>query len=168
MHQPDPFRFLGADHPARQQQLQRPTLPDQPHQPACAAPAGGQCIIDLREAKPRVCSRNPQVAGADDLAPAANSITVDGRNHGQRQPGQAGQRPAHRPAQPCTGVFLRMAHQFLEIASRHKGFLARAGNDEHPQLRQPGALVNNLGKSLLRLPVQRIHGRQAIDAENAD
>ena len=70
--------FGGVEGAARQQEFHGPALADERHQARRAAPARRQAVVYLPERETRASRGQPQVAGGQNFAAAADGIPIDG------------------------------------------------------------------------------------------
>ena len=80
--QSDPQCLIGTYEVAGIQQLESGAHPNETRQALCAPPARQETEVDLGLAKFRLFRRDPDVAGHCQLAPAAETKAIDGRNGG--------------------------------------------------------------------------------------
>src|SRR6266403_4074084 len=79
--QPDAPCLPRGDHLSRQNELQRPTLADQPRQPLRSASTGKQTQLDLRLTERRALDGDPERACHRSLAASAQRKPIDGRDY---------------------------------------------------------------------------------------
>jgi hypothetical protein len=135
--QPDALRQLGLDRLAAEHELLRPGDAHAPRQAARAAEARNDAQLDLGLTEARLLGGVDPVAGAGQLAAAAQGVAVHGRDAGD---GQFLQRREHPMPEAAEGFRLlgREAAHLRDVGARgegasrprdhYSGCLARAGD----------------------------------------
>src|SRR3989441_834675 len=162
--EPDAVRFPGVDCLAREDQLQRDALTDEARQTLGPAVAGCNAELQLGLAELGVLTRDAQVAGHRELAPAAQREAVHRRDH--RLPARL-ESPQHGLAAQRAGLTVERAllGEVSDVGPRHEGLGAGPGEDRSADIVVRGQALGHVGELRHHLVVQRVELVGTVDGD---
>ena len=134
LDQADAQGLRSVDHLAREAQVHRHPLADQPRHALRPAVARKDPEVHLGLAELGVLARDPDVARHRELAPAAEREAVDRRDHRHAHPLDLGGEPLAFARLRLGGARVRQRVQLADVRAGSERFGARAGEDHRAQV----------------------------------
>ena len=151
----------------RQDELHRPGNADETREPLGAAVAREDSEARLGQAHPRVLGRDAEAAGHRELEASAVGVAVDGGDRRHRKALEALQ-DRLSTARVLAALDGRQLRELADVGARDERLLARARDDETPQVAVIGGVRERAIEGRKDVGVQRVQLLGAVHRHRAD